>query len=356
VAGTTVYSALKFAHYPDRLRAIAAGRLAAPVHVRIKPINRCNHDCWYCAYRVSNLTLGETMDTRDAIPRDKMLEIADDFVACGVQAVTFSGGGEPLLYKPLPDVIERLAAGGIRIGCLTNGDALTGRNAEALACHATWVRISIDGWDDTSYARLRNVREGAFSRVLNNMRAFADRRSGCELGASVIITEDNHAHLADLVEKLKAAGCDHVKLAGVVVSTDGAENNAYHRRLAPTVNDEVARARALQAPGFTVVDHYHELDERFERPYTFCPNIQFNPVIGGDSQIYTCQDKAFMDDGWLGDLRERPFHELWFSEALRRRVYAVNPSRHCRHQCASHRKILTMLEYLNVDPEHGRFV
>ena len=51
----------------------------------------------------------------DILPKEKALEIVEDLIDMKVKAVTFSGGGEPLIYKPLPDVIERLAGGGIRV-------------------------------------------------------------------------------------------------------------------------------------------------------------------------------------------------------------------------------------------------
>ena len=87
-----LYSNLKFLGHDDHLDVLRSGRVVAPVHIRIKPTNRCNHDCWYCVYRVGNLRLGEDMREADSIPPAKMMEIADDLVAMGVRAVTFSGG------------------------------------------------------------------------------------------------------------------------------------------------------------------------------------------------------------------------------------------------------------------------
>jgi 2-iminoacetate synthase ThiH len=88
-----VYSSLKFLSYHEQLAALRERRLVAPVHIRIKPMNYCNHNCWYCAYRYDNLSLGEGMDTADQLPRDKMFEIVEDVIEMGVKAVTFSGGG-----------------------------------------------------------------------------------------------------------------------------------------------------------------------------------------------------------------------------------------------------------------------
>ena len=47
----SVYSDTKVFRYPKHLHAFAAGEVGAPVHIRIKPTNVCNHDCYFCAYR-----------------------------------------------------------------------------------------------------------------------------------------------------------------------------------------------------------------------------------------------------------------------------------------------------------------
>jgi MoaA/NifB/PqqE/SkfB family radical SAM enzyme len=353
---STLYSSLKFLRFTDRLDAIRDRQLVAPVHIRIKPMNYCNHDCWYCAYRMSSLQLGEDMDVKDKIPEDKMFEIVDDIIDMGVPAVTFSGGGEPLIYKPLPEVIRRLAAGGVRVGSLSNGANLRGAVADAFAEHATWVRISMEGWDGPSYAKARGIKEDAFGRLIENMRDFVARGSTCVLGISLIVDAENHTHIYELSRLLKDVGVNHVKLSAVITSNDGKENNAYHHKLMPRVNEEVERVKTLADETFTVLDHYHTLDERFERQYSICPNIQFNPVIGGDSIVYTCHDKAFNKGGILGSIKDRSFKEFWFSEENRERVFAINPSIDCPHHCADHRKNLAMLEYLDVDPDHGVFV
>jgi|TARA_B100001964_G_scaffold15796_1_gene16330 MoaA/NifB/PqqE/SkfB family radical SAM enzyme len=353
---TKLYSMLKPFRFPGHLEAVRERCLEAPVNIRIKPMNRCNHDCWYCAYRVSNLQLGEDMDVKDLIPTDKMFEIADDIIDMGVQAVTFSGGGEPLIYKPLPDVIKRLAVGGVKVGALTNGSNLKGKVADAFADHATWVRISMEGWDGPSYAEARRIGEDAFDKLITNMRDFVARKSHCVIGVSLIIGHDNYEHVSELVALLGDVGANHVKLVGAVVSNDGAEFNAYHQKLKPRIDEEIAKAEAMATETFTVLNHYHEMEERFDRPHTICPNIQFNPVIGGDCVVYTCHDKAFTKGGTLGSIKDCSFKEFWFSDENRERVFAIDPSRHCSHHCADHVKILGIMDYLAIDPEHGQFV
>jgi len=115
------------------------------------------------------MQLGEDMDQKDQIHEEKMMEIAEDLVNMGVKAVTFSGGGEPFLYKPLLKVSKKLIDGGIQIASLTNGSKLEGELAEYFAHNGTWLRISLDAWDDASYTASRGVLDGEFYRTLKRI-------------------------------------------------------------------------------------------------------------------------------------------------------------------------------------------
>ncbi len=351
-----LYSNLKFLRFVGHLDALREERVVAPVHVRIKPINHCNHSCWYCAYRADHLQLGENMDLRDRIPENKLFEIVDDLLEMGVKAVTFSGGGEPLLYRKLPEVIERLSTGGIKVASLSNGANLRGRMADAFAEHGTWLRVSLDGWDDASYAKARSISDGQFTQLMDNIRNFTARKSKCVLGISFIIGHENDLHILDVCEQMRDAGVDHVKLSGAVVANDVHANNLYHREIIDAAGEQIREAKKLATDRFAVIDHYHDLEELFEKSYTVCPFLQFLTVIGADCSVYSCQDKAYTVGGLLGSIRDRSFREFWFSEENRRRLYGLNPSRSCRHHCITHGKNLAINEVLALDPDHAVFV
>ena len=93
-----LYSKMKIFHFKEKIASLPKvnEQILAPLHIRIKPTNICNHHCRYCAYRDPELQLGKDMIVSDFIPKDKMKEIIEDIVTMGVKAVTFSGGGEPL--------------------------------------------------------------------------------------------------------------------------------------------------------------------------------------------------------------------------------------------------------------------
>lgn len=328
----------------------------APVHIRVKPTNHCNHKCWYCAYRTDDLALGGEMNDRDSIPAARMLALAHEFVDIGVKAVTFSGGGEPLLYKPLPDVIDILAKGDVRVAALSNGSNLKGRVADAFARHGTWIRISLDAWDNPSYVKSRGAKDNDFSRLIDNIRAFTARDTKCVLGVSLIVGRDNYQHILEVCSLFKDCGANHVKVSGAVVSNDAVGNNTYHLPIKTEVASQIGAAKELGDSHFSVFDHYHDLEDRFEKTYHTCPSLQFLTVVGADQYVYTCQDKAYTELGRMGSIADRTFNNFWFSAENQQFLKTFNPAAQCAHHCVSHAKNLAIHEYLSLDQEHSYFV
>lgn len=353
-----LYTMLKIFHFKDKLDTLPreVSAVAPPLHIRIKPTNACNHSCTYCAYRVDHLQLGQDMSVKDSIPRGKMAELVEDLGEMGVQAVTFSGGGEPFCYPHLTEAARGLVQQGIRIASLTNGSLLKGEAAELFALHGTWVRISMDGWDDASYARYRSAGPGEYSKIMANIESFKKVGGPCRLGVSLIVDEHNHPHVYEAISRLPAVGVDSVKVSPCIVSNKGAENNRYHAPFFAAVKEQVGRAIDEHTGGdFEIYDTYHKIDEKFHKDYTWCPYQQVLPVIGADCNVYTCQDKAYnLDTGCLGSIADQRFRDFWLES--KERFFQVNPSRDCNHHCVSNAKNKLIFEYLGADPEHLGFV
>ncbi len=348
-----LYTPYKIFHFPRKLDSLAPGSktITPPLHVRIKPTNLCGHHCWYCAYKANDLQLGSGMVERDQIPREKMLEIISDLEEMGVGAVTFSGGGDPFYYKPLLETVKRLADSPIRFASLTNGARLSGELAEAFAHHGTWLRVSLDGWDDVSYAKYRGIRVGEYTKLMENLAAFKRLGGSCYLGISLIVDRDNATHVEDSVKRLQDLGVDSVKVSPCITSNDGKKSNQYHQPFFSTVRAQLDRLQA-QAPtgSFELFDAYHELDEKFDKPYNWCPYLQVLCVIGADLKVYSCQDKAYTQEGLLGSIANQRFSDMWFDR--KDKFYRINPQRDCAHHCVANKKNQMLSEYCSADPDH----
>ena len=353
-----LYTKMKVFHFKDKIDSLArqTKEIMPPIHIRIKPTNVCNHNCRYCAYRVDGLQLGQDMSVRDYIPEAKMKEIVEDLSEMGVRAVTFSGGGEPFCYPYLPGALRLLVKKGVKFASLTNGSKLEGETAEIFSRYATWIRVSMDGWDDESYTYYRQVKAGEYSRIMKNIEAFKKLKGGCYLGVSLIIDKFNIDHLYEMIKRLKEIGADSVKVSPCIVSNSGTENNRYHKPLFGEVKDHVTRAkRDFADTEFEVFDAYHDLGEDFKKDYTWCPYLQILPVIGADLNIYPCQDKAYnLKEGLVGSIKGRRFKDFWFSD--KENFFKINPSRACNHHCVANEKNRMIFEYLNTDKGHLEFV
>ena len=305
---------------------------------------------------MDHLQLGQDMRIQDRISRDKMLEILEDIAEMGVRAVTFSGGGDPFFYPFLLDAVQFLAKSPVQFASLTNGARLEGELAEVFAHHATWLRVSMDGWDDASYTRYRGAKPGEYTRILNNLENFAKLGGSCFLGVSLIIDKDNAAHVFEMIQRLQKVGVQSVKISPCIVSNDGAESNAYHQPHFNTVQEQVGRAQSeLAGDGLEIFNAYHHQLESFEKSYDWCPYLQILPVIGADLNVYSCQDKAYnLDSGVLGSLQGIRFRDFW--ENGREKFFRINPSQDCRHHCVAHSKNTMILNYLDTDSEHLAFV
>ncbi|WP_031480991.1 radical SAM protein [Maridesulfovibrio frigidus] len=353
-----LYTSLKVFHYQEKIDSLTrdSEEIKAPIHIRIKPTNVCNHNCSYCAYRDETMQLGQDMVIKDKIPSNKMAEIVEDCIEMGVKAVTFSGGGEPFCYPHLAETAQSLVDGGISIASLTNGALLKGEAAKVFAKHGTWVRVSMDGWDGPSYAKFRSVPEDEFSKVMTNIENFQKLGGKCFLGVNYIINRDNADHVFEMAKKVKDLGVNSIKFSNCVVSNSGKENNAYHAPIFETIKAQAQRAmQELADDSFEVFDAYHYSGEDFKKNYDWCPYLQILPIIGADQRIYSCHDKAYnLGCGVLGSIKDQRFKDVWYDG--RDKFFNIMPSRDCNHHCMSNAKNMLIHEYLGADPNHLVFV
>ena len=351
------YSQLKILHFKDKIDSLPkeVSDIKAPIHVRIKPTNVCNHNCWYCAYRAKDLQLGEDMNVRDFIPQEKMFEIIEDLSDMGVKAVTFSGGGEPFCYPYFTETVKKLSEGNIKFAALTNGSKLTCEIADLFAHNASWLRVSMDACNDENYSKQRGVKEGEFSKVIKNIENFQKLEGSCFLGVSLIVNRENYNDIYNFVKLLKDIGVNSVKISPCIVSNDGQENNKYHEKIFENVRTSIHRAISdFDSQDFEIFDSYHTQLESFKKDYTWCPYQQILPIIGADQKIYSCQDKAYTKLGAIGSIKNQRFKDFWFAD--KSKFFTINPNQNCNHHCVADSKNKLLMEYLNVDMQHLDFV
>ncbi len=351
----TPYSQLKVFYHQDTIRHLLNGERCEPVYIRIKPTNKCNHNCNYCHYKNAYLDLDEYCPT-DEIPYDKMMEIVSDLAELGVKAVTFSGGGEPLLYPYIEDAMEGILNNGIDLSIITNGSLLKGRAAELLT-KAKWVRISLESVNANEYASIRGIHESAFRELCENIKAFAKiKEDTCELGINVVVSSENYKEIREMAELMKSLGVNHVKFAPLITNN----TREYHQLFKDEVThalEEVQKAYADEH--FKIINLYtgdFADSVVFERIYSRCPIKEFICVIGANAKVYYCHDKAYLSDGLVCDLNHMSLKEGWFSKEVDQKFREFDAKKYCKQHCVYDSRNELINSFLDMDFNHINFV
>jgi len=215
------------------LVAKATGR-RIPFFVQLMPTERCNLRCRYCYAEFGRRA-------RPDFPLLQLLEVIDGLARLGTRVIMVAGG-EPLLYRQIGAVIDRIAAHGIECSVNTNGVAVPDRIEEL--GRADMLSISLDGPPDLNDSYRG---KGTYDKVLAAIRAARERSLRVQL--QVTLTRDIRAafdHVRGIAEEW---GCflglnflrPQQKVDGVVVEAVEAGDEEirsflrYLRRTLPAV-------------------------------------------------------------------------------------------------------------------------
>jgi len=353
------YGGLKIIWHPDKLKSFKDGVIKAPLYVRIKPTNKCDHNCFYCSYAPEfKYIYCERFKREDEIPREIMLDILEDFKEIGVKAITFSGGGEPLVYPYIIETMKKVLENGIDLSIITNGQSLSGEKAELLK-HAKWVRISLDSINAETFVATRKRPEQMFHKLIENIREFAKiKNPSCEFGINFVVNEKNTHQVYDAVKFFKELGVNHIKITPVYIP-DG-KFQEYHRDTRESVQDQIKRAKEdFAGDGFGIYDTYEndfKLTGINQRTYHRCFIMQTVPIIGADSCVYFCHDKAYTHKGMLGCLKDKRFKDLWFSKEAEEKFKTFDAMKECCHHCTYDQRNILIGDTIASWGEHVNFV
>ncbi|GHG32845.1 hypothetical protein GCM10017784_28080 [Deinococcus indicus] len=170
------------------------------VHLHLT--RRCNLSCRHC-YSESGPTAAGTLDlTRlvGALPHVR---------AAGYESLSLSGG-EPLLYRPLPEFIQAAQEADLRVTLITNG-TLPWARVRSVRAQVDGMAVSFDGLQATHDAT--RGRTGAYRQALDTVRRLAD--AGLPAAAAVSLLPGTLPELPDLVGELQEAGVAGVQVRPV---------------------------------------------------------------------------------------------------------------------------------------------
>jgi MoaA/NifB/PqqE/SkfB family radical SAM enzyme len=154
---------------------------------------RCNSSCGYC-----NLPLNVG---RYEMSRQEIRNIFAGLYRHGLRFV-FVQGGEPLLRRNLPDILQDLVEIGFRLTLITNGTKLTPYLVQQFDDLSVSLSISLDTLDRNKYERIRGADQ--FEAVLTGLDLLQHYRRPKFL--TCIVSEINRDEVKDVVAFARQRG------------------------------------------------------------------------------------------------------------------------------------------------------
>lgn len=220
----TMYGPLntgKILRYTSNLKKIQQDDCLSvtPVTAHLVPTLRCNHRCYFCTYGGAKGSTNPNGDVRPvANPddrHDKQLDMPFGLLDStlmqlkdlGVKGVIFTGGGEPTLYKKLPEAMLRCKERGMDCSLNTNGHSLTQELIDKiLEADPTYIRISLNAGTPEVQRLITGVND--FEQVLDNLKCLLKQvhLSGKKttVGVAFAVEIVNIFDIEPLVQKVSA--------------------------------------------------------------------------------------------------------------------------------------------------------
>jgi len=258
VANVFPIKLLKHKNVPDGLGKIP------PIHIQLIPTNVCNLNCDFCLCSNRNRKL--------EIEFERLKFIMDIAVQIGCKAVTITGGGEPLLYSRINELISYLHDElNVQVGMVSNGTMFDRLDLKTFK-KIKWLRIS--------HSDLRPFDAG-YRKELTTYISAGDRVDWSF--AYVVSNKPDFDNICQVVKYANDKHFTHVRIVSDLVII----NNAPDMR---------PITEALNFAGIS--DDIVIMQNRtvFARGQKNCLHGLLKPVIGVDGNLYSCCGIPYAND------------------------------------------------------------
>lgn len=310
---------------PHRIATVASER--RPIVVW-NTTRTCNLKCVHC------YTDSENMHYEGELSTEEGITLLNDLADFSVPSVLFSGG-EPLLRKDLFTLIDHASNKKLRPVISTNGTVINREMAQRIKdSGVVYVGISLDGMEEIN-DKFRGV-EGAFPRAMdgfNNCRA-VDQRVGLRL----TLTRQNYQDLHAIFDFIEAEGINRACFYHLVYSGRGGNmygDDLTHEESRHAMDIIMERTRDYFDRGLDI--NILTVDNHVDGVYIYRKLLEENPEeaenvrkllswnggganstgvgIGNIDFFGNVHPDQFWQDYTFGNVRERPFGEIWLDES-----------------------------------------
>lgn len=294
----------------ERLIDWMKGKNIPPITVMICPTDRCHHRCPKC--------VGARTGTENL---QNMLGIIEQLADYGVKSLGISGGGEPLLNKETPKMVEFARSKGMDIGLITNGDvSIPDSEVVKIIKNTHWIRISIDGSNPKEYMHSHGMNENEFKRMLKNVKHLIEVRdkynlTNCDIGVGYLTDKITKKGMLQATKMFKKMGLSYIQFR-------------------PFFNDktstdiEFAKCLKYNDSKFRVTRSEYRYDKKTQnsdnRGYKKCLCPYFQVPIAPSGKMYICCHTMGLKKYEIGNINKDSFKDIWEGKQRQKVMKSIN--------------------------------
>ncbi|MBW1989670.1 MAG: 12,18-didecarboxysiroheme deacetylase [Deltaproteobacteria bacterium] len=307
---------------------------------------QCNLKCVHCYARAKARAEDSELSTEEG------KALIEDLAAFGSPVMLFSGG-EPLMRKDLPELARFAVEKGMRAVVSTNGCLITRDMAKTLKdVGLSYVGISLDGTREV-HDEFRGV-SGAFDQAMEGIENA--KEAGIKVGLRFTVNKRNVQEVPAMFDLLEERDIPRVCFYHLVYAGRGAslmKEDLSHQETRDLLDLIMDRTRDLHDRGkpkevLTVDNHadgpylyLRVLREDPERAKEVLRLLEMNAgnssglgigCISWDGQVHADQFWRHLS---FGNVRERPFSEIWSDTSHPVLGKLKNKKQHVTGRCAA---------------------
>lgn len=328
------------------------------------PTNFCGlvtHQCnLYCGFCYDRKDVDPSKEMNLAEWQQALLSVKE---LAGKFFISFSGG-EVMLMKWFPDLVQFCAENDIRAGVLTNGTAITDKTAPRLvAADPFEISLSVDGPTAEIHDQIRG-RKGSFDMVTKAVSFFRRERDrqnrNFPIVIRTVINKINLASLPQMVDLVGQIGATALVFQPVHEITDkvmwdwqkrmGAKSDSLVENFwvsedrfgeLDRIRDQLIGLKKGGAPIMTTERELNLLPYHFKREKPShmartCTVSLRNFFIQPNGDVQFCHD-------WppMGNLRRQSAREIWYGDSAEDlRARSIRCEKQCLVNCSAQRSLL----------------
>lgn len=325
--------------------------------VEIDLTNTCSLGCQFCHFRHTHVAgpwankgakptgYGDTGRLADT---ERFCAVFSELKAAGVEAVVFTGGGEPTLHPDFDRLAIEAHAAGLQLGMYTLGGHISEARGALLKSIFTWIVVSLDAETADAYSAEKQVPKFRFDDACNGVRRLSG--GSCTVGVSFLLHADNWMRSEAMLALARSLGASYTTFRPTILTDD--------EHLSQMAGD-----RSWVSPAWYLLNHLKlnadvEIDPpRFmeymnwtAHPYSACYGIRMVTQITPDGRVWVCPNRRGIAGSELGNVMTESFADIWA-----RHPGQWTDFRECRAMCRLH-LVNRQLAAIEAPIQHKEFV